>query len=249
MDFSGADLWAAALVFARMSAMIMLLPGLGEPAAPPQARLTLALFLTLVLTPALAADFTAPPSAVSAGLLLVIQETTIGLMIGAGARILHAALATAGQVMGLETGLAFAQITDPTMTEAGQALGVFLGLLGAVLIFATELHHEFLRAAVASYALFGPGAAPDLGEAADYGVTLTGESFRIGVQIVAPLILAGLVFRAGLGVLSRLIPQIQVFFVAMPLNVLGGFAIVALGLSAGMLVWLDRLLVFAQTLN
>ncbi len=61
--------------------------------------------------------------------------------------------------------------------------------------------------------------------------------------------LAGLVYRIGLGVLSRLIPTIQVFFVAMPINVLGGFVIFALALSAGVLVWLDRLQTFAQTLQ
>ena len=71
-----------------------------------------------------------------------------------------------------------------------------------------------------------------MADAAEYGIRLTGDSFRIGVQIAAPLMLAGLVFRIGLGVLSRLIPQIQVFFVAMPINVLGGFVIFALALSA-----------------
>jgi flagellar biosynthetic protein FliR len=61
--------------------------------------------------------------------------------------------------------------------------------------------------------------------------------------------LAGLVFRVGLGILSRLIPQIQVFFVALPLNVLGGFVILAFGLSAGILVWLDAMQRFASGLS
>jgi flagellar biosynthetic protein FliR len=126
---------------------------------------------------------------------------------------------------------------------------VFLGLLGVTLVFATDLHHVFLRALVDSYSLFNPGAPLAVGDITQLGVRAVGDSFRIALQMTAPVIFAGLIFRIGLGVLSRLIPQIQVFFVAMSVNVLGGFMIAALALSAGMLLWLDRLDQFATTLR
>jgi flagellar biosynthetic protein FliR len=67
------------------------------------------------------------------------------------------------------------------------------------------------------------------------------SSMTISTASPAPVIVAGMVFRAGLGVLARLAPTIQVFFVSQPLTILGGFLILMLGLSAGMLVWLDAL--------
>jgi flagellar biosynthetic protein FliR len=77
----------------------------------------------------------------------------------------------------------------------------------------------------------------------------TATSFRVGFQIAMPLIAAGMIFRLGLGVLSRLIPQIQVFFIALPLQVMGGLVVFALGLSTGMLIWLDSLERYATWLR
>jgi flagellar biosynthetic protein FliR len=249
MTFWGYDVWAAALMFARLGSLVMLLPGFGEQYVPARIRLSLALVLSVAMAPMILPDLPPAPASFAAGAGLVVTEVLIGLMLGIVARILVSALGVAGQAAGLETGLSFAQTADPTMTGGGQVLGVFLTLVGATLVFATDLHHEFLRAIAGSYGPFPAGAAPDLGDAAQLGIGAVGDAFRIGVQIAAPLIVAGLAFRVGLGVLSRLVPQIQVFFVAMPLNVAGGLLIFAFVLSAGMLVWLDRMAIYAESLR
>jgi flagellar biosynthetic protein FliR len=236
MDLWGFEIWATALGFARIGAIVMLLPGFGEPAIPANARLAFALMLSVVMSP----DAVAMPATVLGMAGLLIGEIIIGLMIGALARMVMSALAVAGQIIGLETGLAFAQTTDPTAGQAGIVVGVFLSLLGLTLIFATGLHHMFLLAIRDSYGLFTPGQLPSPGDAAEVALRSVADAFRIGLQIAAPLVVAGFVFRLGLGVLSRLIPSIQVFMVAMPLNILGGFLIMMLGLSAGMLVWLSH---------
>lgn len=245
----GVDLWSVALTFARIGTMLMLFPAFGEQPVPANVRLTLALLVTVVVAPAVAPVIPKAPADFGVATGVLIGEVLIGLAMGAVARILVSALATAGQIIGMETGLSFAQTADPTMTATGQVVSVFLGILGIALVFATDLHHAFLRALVDSYGLFRPSESVALGDIADLGVRAVGDSFRIALQITAPLIFAGLIFRIGLGVLSRLIPQIQVFFVAMSLNVLGGFMITALVLSAGMLVWLDRLDQFARSLR
>lgn len=245
MTLFGFDLWMAAVVFARMGAVISLLPGFGEPAVPAQLRLAVALTISVMLVPLIGPTLPAMPADFGDGAGVIITEVLIGLFFGAIARILMTSLATTGQIIGLETGLSFAQTADPTMTQAGQVIGVFLGLLGVALIFATDVHHLFLVGVVESYQVFKPGIVPNLGDAADAAVSAVAQSFLIGMQIAAPLLLAGIVFRLGLGVLSRLIPQIQVFFVAMPINVIGGLLITMLGLSAGVLIWLDSLKTFA----
>lgn len=235
----GVEIWSVALLFARIGGVIMLLPGFGEPAVPPRVRLGLALTMAICVGPALSDRV--PEAATSAwGLALqVASEALIGVIIGAAARFLVTSLATAGQIIGLEIGLAFAQTADPTMTQSGQLTAVFLSILGVALIFATGLHHMFLQGIVGSYDLIALGAPPPVGDAAELALETASTSFRVGFQIAMPVIAAGLIFRVGLGVLSRLIPQIQVFFIALPLQVMGGLAVFALGLSAGMLIWLD----------
>ncbi len=249
MTFWGIDTFAAGLLFARVGALMMLMPGFGEAIIPARIRLAFALVLALLLAPVVGERLPSAPSDLGAAASLVAGETLIGVMLGAVGRMLMSGLATAGQIVGLETGLSFAQTTDPTQGQAGLVFGIFLNLMGAALIFATNLHHAMLGAVVASYEAFRPGAFPSLADAAALGVKAMGDAFRIGLQIAAPLLLAGLVYRVGLGILSRLIPQIQVFFVTMPLNVLGGFILFAMGLSGGMLVWLDRLDRYAATLQ
>jgi flagellar biosynthetic protein FliR len=234
MTLWGFEIWAVALGFARIGAIVMLLPGFGEPFIPATARLAFALMLAVVMAP----DAPPMPDSVFGMAGLLIGEVIIGLMIGALARLLLSALAVAGQIIGLETGLSYAQTADPTASQAGLVVGVFLSLLGLTLIFATGLHHMFLLAIRDSYALFSPGQIPAPGDAAEAALRSVSDAFRIGLQIAAPLVVAGFVFRVGLGVLSRLIPSIQIFMIAMPLNILGGFLIMTLGLSAGMLVWL-----------
>lgn len=245
LSLYGVDVWSAALLFARIGGVIMLLPGFSEPAIPARIRLGFALVLAICLAPTLADRV--PDAATSAwGMAFqVASETLIGALIGGAARFLMTALATAGQIVGLEIGLAFAQTADPTMTQSGQLTAVFLSILGVALLFATGLHHMFLRGVVGSYDLISLGAPPPIGDAAELALQTASTSFRVGFQIAMPVVAAGLIFRVGLGVLSRLIPQIQVFFIALPLQIMGGLVVFALGLSAGMLIWLDSMQSYA----
>ena len=246
MTLWGYDLWAVTLAFARIGSLVMLMPGIGEAAVPARARLGFALLLSVMLAPQVAPA----PGDVWGASGQVISEIAVGLVLGGVARILMTGLATAGQIFGLETGLSFAQTADPLQGAAGQAgqiVSVFLGLLGTTLVFATNLHHVFLRGIVESYSTFAPGKGFSVGDASDFALAAFVDAFRIGLQIAAPVVVAGFVFRLGLGVLARMAPSIQVFFVAMPLNILGGFIVLTLGLSAGMLVWLDRLQHYATS--
>jgi flagellar biosynthesis protein FliR len=229
--------------------MLMLLPGFGEPAVSPRIRLAFALTMAIAMGPALATNV--PPPAPSAwGMAFQVgAETLIGVLLGAAARMLVSALATAGQIVGMEMGISFAQTADPTAMGSGQLVSVFLGVLGVALIFATGLHQMFLQGIAGSYEVIALGTTPPVGDAAELALDVTASSFRVGFQIAIPVVVAGMMFRVGLGVLSRLIPQIQVFFVALPLQIMGGLVVFALGLSTGMLIWLDSLERYATWLR
>lgn len=249
MTLWGIEIWATALLFARIGGMIMLLPGFGEPAVPPRVRLGIALAIAIAVGPTLADRVPQAATSVFGMAAQVTAEILIGVLLGGAARILVSALATAGQIVGLEIGIAFAQTADPTQTQSGQLVAVFLSVMGVALIFATGLHHMFLAGIVGSYDVISLGAAPPVGDAAELALQTTASAFRVGFQIAMPVVAAGLIFRVGLGVLSRLIPSIQVFFVALPLQILGGLVVFALGLSTGMLIWLDSIQRYAMWLR
>ena len=106
------------------------------------------------------------------------------------------------------------------------------------LIFATDLHHLVIAALNDSYTLFQPGDVPLLGDIAALTTRTVASAFRIGIQLSAPFLVFGLLFNLGLGVLSRLMPQMQVFFVGMPLSILVGFLILLLVVGAMMATFL-----------
>src|SRR4029079_14885924 len=150
-----------------------------------------------------------------------------------------ASLKSARSVVAQQMGLGFVTAVDPTQGQQGVIVGNFLGVLGVTLIFATDMHHLVIAALNDSYTLFRPGEVPVLGDVANILTTTVTGTFRIGVQLAAPFLVFGLLFNLGLGVLSRLIPQMQVFFVGMPLSILVGFLILLLVIGAMMMTFLD----------
>ena len=234
-------IYAAGLIFARLGAILMLMPSMGEPSIPPRIRLAFALLFALALGPVIAPSLPPMPDQPMMLIGLVVSELLIGLMIGAISRMLLTAAAIAGQVIGMQSGLAMAQSFDPTQGQQGALMGAFLNLLFIALIFATNLHHLLFQAARGSYMVFPAGEIPLVADAAQWALDTFIDAFRIGVQIAAPLIVFGLIFYLALGVLSRLMPQAQIFFIAMPSNIMAGFFIVA--------IWLDRMEQFAMELR
>ncbi len=228
------DLFAIVLVFMRIGAAMMLLPGFGEAYVAPRIRLIIALALALVVTPVVSESLPPMPGDTLQLFILIGGEIVVGLFFGALARFLVSALHVAGVVIGFQTSLANAQIFDPMNAQQGSLLGTFLNVLGVFLIFVTDLHHMMLIALADSYTVFVPGTPPPLGELSHTAARFVAQSFRLGLQITAPFIVVGMVFYIGLGLLARLMPQVQVFFIAIPLQIMLGFSVMAMTLSAGM---------------
>jgi flagellar biosynthetic protein FliR len=222
------------LMFARIGTMVMLLPGLGELTVPARVRLTLALVLTMVLFPLHRAAFTVDLKAFAPVITLLGQELFIGAVLGLTARLTISSLQTAGSVIASQLGLGFVTTVDPTQGQQGVIVGNFLTILGITLIFATNLHHVVIAALHDSYALFRPGDVPLTGDVAALMTKSTADAFRVGVQLAGPFLVFGLLFNLGLGVLSRLMPQMQVFFVGMPLLILAGFVALLMVVGAMM---------------
>lgn len=242
-------IFAAGLVFARIGAILMLMPGFAEPAIPMRIRLSFALLVCLILGPVIAPNLPPMPEAPLALAGLVMGEVIIGLMIGAVGRIFMSAAAVAGQVIGLQTSLAMAQSFDPSQGQQGAIIATFLNLTFLLLLFAANIHHLLLEMMVNSYSVFQAGGMPDMGDAAMWALDAFIDAFRIGVQLAAPLIVFGLTFYLALGVLSRLMPQAQIFFIAMPSNIMVGLFLLTIALGTMSAVWLERMERFALDMN
>ncbi|KQO69082.1 flagellar biosynthetic protein FliR [Methylobacterium sp. Leaf469] len=229
------------LTFARVGTLVMLLPGVGEQLVSPRLRLAFALLLTLVLFPTVRPLLPMQGEAIAGpGLIaLLFGEVLVGLVLGLSVRMVLAALQVAGVVMSQQLGLSYAMTVDPTQGGQQTALGNFLALLGVTLIVATDLHHIALAAIGRSYVLLPPDGVPGFGEAAALALKAIARGFALGVQISAPFIAFGILFNVGLGVLARLMPQMQVFFVAVPASVLIGMLVLLGSLGVMMGVFLD----------
>jgi flagellar biosynthetic protein FliR len=222
------------LVFARVGAALMLMPAIGEAAVPARVRMHFALAFTLVVTPLLRDGLPLPPAQPLALFLLIAGEVIIGLFFGALMRMIMAALHVAGMVFAFQSSLAAAQVFDPNQASQTSITGNFLTLVALLVIFVSDLHHLLLAGLVDSYVLFPAGVAPPAAEGADAMARGLADAFRIGIQMTIPVVVAGFLLYLGAGLLNRLMPQMMVFFVVMPLQIIFAFSLLMITLSAAL---------------
>jgi len=232
--------FAFVLVLARAASACMLIPGVGEAELPAMIRAGFALALAMLLVPVLAPAMPAPPADVWRGFAMVAGEVATGLFLGWLARLLMAALPLAGQIIADLTGQASVLQPDSVLGPQGAALGRLFGLAAPVLLLASGLYALPLEALAGSYRLVPPGSLLPAADATQTSVAAVEQCFALALQLAAPFLLAGIVWQVALAALARLAPQIPVFFLAAPAQLLGGLALLA-ALGASLLgVWQDR---------
>jgi flagellar biosynthetic protein FliR len=238
------------LIFARIGAAISLIPGFGEVYVATRPRLSFALLLSFVLMPMVKDMIPSLPPEPAAMGLLILGEISIGIFFGLICRLILMATLSAGMMIALQIGIANALSSDPTTAQQGAVTGNFLVAVAIVLIFATDLDHMSLRALVGTYGIFHPGEMPQLQDMANTIARAVGDSFLLALQMSAPFLVYGIVLVVGMGLLARLMPTLQVFFVVMPLQLLVGFGLMAVTISAALIwfleVYRNHLLVFAE---
>jgi len=228
----GVELFAFLLILTRMASMLSFMPAIGETAIPVRIRLAVAAALSFLILPLYASQAPAIPVDILAMVGMVLLEIAIGLFIALTARLMMTALNVAGTVIAFQSGLAAAQSFDPTQGSQGATLARFLTLFGLIVIFATDLHLLVIKAMVFSFETFPIGYLPAVEDMAAAIVDVAAAAFAMGIAISAPFLVYGLVFNIALGLLARLMPQLPVFFVAMPANIFLSFIILLVVMSA-----------------
>ena len=234
------QIWQGALIFGRIGAVLLMLPGVGESYVPPRIRLSLALVMSLCLWPVIANVLPPLPSSLGSMAGWILREVIVGLAIGAMLRGFTSALATAGEIVSLQTTLSFSQTANPLQAQPGTTIAAFLMLLGTTLIFATNTHHLFIAGLVGSYELISPAKPLVTGDFVTMAVRTLGDAFMLGVQLSAPVMVFALIFNLASGLVGRVMPQFQVFFAAAPLSIILGLSVLALSLGVLGTVFIDR---------
>jgi len=234
------------VVFARLGAIMMVLPVFSDDAVPGRIRLLIALGVSLGLYGLLGPQVPATGSAV--GLAAAIAgELLTGLALGAIVRIMFLAITIAGSIISLQTGLTSAVMPDAALGGQLPVIAKLVSVAAVVVCLSLGIHHLWIAAMVNSYLVFPVGGLPPAADFAQLAIVTTGRSMELGFSLAAPLVVYGIVFNVALGLAARLAPTIQVFFIAQPLNILLGLALFAatlgavlMGFSTTMADWLQQ---------
>lgn len=239
-SFLTTGVFAFMVIFVRFGTAMMIMPGIGDSFVPANIRLYYALGLSLVVSPVLQPMVPDPIPGFGVLISLLAIEFITGLFIGTIARVLMMALDTGGMLISLASGISNAQVFNPSLAVQGSVFGAFLSVTGVTLLFVTNLHHLLIHGLVESYQLFPLGGVPDTGSMAELMAKAVSASFLTGFQIALPFVIISLVLYVGMGVLSRLMPQLQVFMIAIPLQILLALVTFAIVMSSMMLFFLSR---------
>jgi flagellar biosynthetic protein FliR len=215
------------ILFARIGAVLLLLPIFSEDAVPGRIRLLLALGFSAGLWGLLSSKV-APVVVTEAALPgLILAELLVGLAMGMIVRLLFYAASMAGAIVSMQIGLSAVLIFDASQGSQAPLLGKFVTVAAAVVCMGFGVHHLWIASMVQSYALFPVGELPPFADFGALAVATTSKALSLAVSLAAPLIVYGIVFNVALGLSSRMAPAIQVFFIAQPLNLLLGLALFA----------------------
>jgi flagellar biosynthetic protein FliR len=239
----GIDFYNWMLVFLRLSAFLMVLPFFSMANFPVTMRVAVGALGALLIAPVL------PPFPLNhlnfiSLLGVMIQEVSIGLLLGFVSRMIFYALEIAGSVVSSEMGLNLAAIFDPANQQSSQIAGTILVFLATVVLLTLNLHHWMLLAFMHTYEVLPMGSAHLSNTLFETIVAQTSHVFMVALQISAPIIAASFVVTLIFSMLSRAVPEMNVFSEMFGFRIVAGLIVFGftLQLSAQYVVnYLNRL--------
>ena len=223
------------LVLSRCGMAVVLLPGLGEAEAPATLRIGLALALTVLVLPGL--GIVTPPDGIGS-LAMIAAELLCGGLLGGLARLITMALPMAGQVISFMLGLSSVVQPDPVLGQSSALMRLF-SLAAPVLVLSTGLWALPVAALAGSYTLAPPGTLLPAADNAEAVIAAIAVSFSLALRLAAPFIFASVVWQVAMGLTGRLVPHLQIYFAAIPGQIAGGLAMLALLMAAMLASWTE----------
>jgi flagellar biosynthetic protein FliR len=155
------------------------------------------------------------------------NELVVGGVLAFGVFAAFGAFSVAGKILDVQTGFGIGTVYDPVTRAGAPLFATMLNMLGAVMFFSVDGHHAFLRGLAFSLERVPPGS-PLGGMAADAMLQQFGLMFSLGVALIIPVVLCLLLTETGLAFVSRVLPQMNVFVVGVPVKIVVGIALLAL---------------------
>lgn len=237
-EFLELNVFGFFLVFARVGSAIALMPGFSSTFVSPRFALAMGMAISFVVMPVVVSELPVMPANVTAMALLIAGEILIGAFFGSVSRILVSTLQTAGTIIAYTSSLANAMINDAVSEQQSSTISSLLMTMGLVLIFVTDMHHLMLTAVIDSYSLFIPGQGLMVEDFANFMTRKVADSFALALQLSSPFVIVGLTYYIGLGLLGRLMPQLQVFFFGMPFQLALQIWVLVITISGIMMVFM-----------
>ncbi len=243
--FSG-HLFPFLFIFSRLGSALILFPGIGETYVPVRMRLMFAASLSFIMLEPLMPSLPAAPATPSGLAFVIFFEILVGIFFGTILRLIMNCLETVGSIVAVQMGLSNAMILNPVLASQSPLPSAFLSITGVTLLFISGLDHMLIRSLVATYNIFPPGDTLQPGDIAQSLIQLMDRSFMVGIQLSTPFLVVGLLMYVALGMMQKLMPQVQLFLVMLPVQIWGGLVLLAVSVAGIMTVWLQY---FDRTLS
>ncbi len=228
------------LIFCRIGSAVMLLPGIGDSNFAPMSRLWFAIAFSFLLSPVLYHSIPKVPENLITVTVLILGEVIIGIFIGTISRILLlSVMHVAGMINAFQSSLSSALMFDPNQGSQGAVIGIFMVVIATTLFLVADLHHLLLQGLVATYELISPGKFPDMAKYADRASYIVSDSFLAGVKIASPLLILGFFMYLAGGIMARLMPNLQIFFLITPVQLGVAFFILMATISSALMWYLN----------
>lgn len=226
-------LWVAALVFLRVGATAFLMPAFGDQSVPQRVRLILALSLTAIVTPAVAARLKDVPSIPFAAAEAVLA----GLALGISMRLFILALQMAASIVAQTTSLS--QLFGGATPEPQPAIGNLLSMASLALALRSGLHIKAASLLILSYDFLPADHFPAVADLTDWGLHRVVQATVLAFSLAAPFVIASVIYNLALGVINRAMPQMPVSLVGAPVLTAGALVLMALVVPTMLTVWLE----------
>lgn len=215
------------MVLMRISAFFLVIPVFGWPSIPVRMKVALTLLLAAFFSMTIPVAPAARQASLPETILLLANESLYGLALGLIAAVLFAAVRFGGAIIEQEMGLTMAEILDPLTGEEAQPLGNLLEMMFILMFLSANGHHLFLLTLSRSYEAFPAGSIPTI-PVLTAGVVRAGSILLIaGLKLAAPMLAASMLLLVVLAVLARMVPEMDILFISLPLRIGLGLLMVA----------------------
>jgi flagellar biosynthetic protein FliR len=223
-------------ILARVSAFLVAIPILDGSMVPNSFKIFLAFSISLMLLPLV--HLTLPPLEIIPLTLGLFGEALIGLIIGFGVKAIFSAVEVGAELSGLQMGFGIANIYNPLSGQTDSVIGRFELMLAFLVFFGINAHHMVIHTLVFSFSIVPSSGFIPSGSLIKHLISISGNIFFLGMKIAVPVTVTLLLANGALGLLSRLVPQINLFMTSFAVTI--GLGLIVLGASLSVVVTLIR---------